>query len=538
MILAPGRIEEPVAAAAEQHEPAPAQAESPVGDRCRVLLADANSADRYVAAEMLRALDCAVETADAPLDAVDMFTTSGGDFDIAILDFDAAELISFRAAWEIQRRSSTRKTYVVGVGIRDVRDAYGNHEALPVDDFVVKPFDAEKVTALLDRWEARHTAETSGASRIEPIHRFLKAALDRRGQRPAIPEPKTPKLLEAAGADDPSALYEICRATQTASPAPPDTEPHALEAPTTLDDLRIEMLRVRADMHRLASLFQSDRNAEFTAPSRLRAMDLPADSSIYAEFQGWSFLTWGLDARLSNQLSRITSLYGAEVSEVPKDGYGSARTDEKKLLVVRLAGDTDDLLEQCRQLRKGGLLMPILLIAERVDAKLLHSAADLEAELVLEPATLSELIVRSYRLVHRAAAKPEEPRTNRLLVAEDDPLTARFLTNSLRTGGFEVTHVSDGKAALDAIQESGFDAAILDINMPHVDGFGVLSGIRLNPARQSMGVLMLSARTKEQDKLRAFELGADDYVTKPFNPLELVARVQRLTKRGARLVLR
>jgi DNA-binding response OmpR family regulator len=116
-------------------------------------------------------------------------------------------------------------------------------------------------------------------------------------------------------------------------------------------------------------------------------------------------------------------------------------------------------------------------------------------------------------------------------VAEDDPLIARFVISNLEGAGFKTTLVGDGDAALEAFSRKPFNVVILDINMPKTDGFGVLSQLRLRPESHRTPVLMLSARSQEHDIVRAFDLGADDYVTKPFNPLELVTRVRRLTRR-------
>ena len=117
-----------------------------------------------------------------------------------------------------------------------------------------------------------------------------------------------------------------------------------------------------------------------------------------------------------------------------------------------------------------------------------------------------------------------------LLVAEGDMLTARFLTGSLGAAGFRVVHVTDGEAALAAIRQKTFQAIVLDSDVPALDGFGVLTALRLQPNAPNTPVVMISSRKREHDVLRAFDLGADDYVTKPFNPLEIVCRVRRLAR--------
>src|SRR5207237_535818 len=98
--------------------------------------------------------------------------------------------------------------------------------------------------------------------------------------------------------------------------------------------------------------------------------------------------------------------------------------------------------------------------------------------------------------------------------------------SALQSLGMDVRPASSGSEALRLIREVSPHAAVLDVNMPGMDGFEVLAAIRKEglPVR----VVMLTARQHEKDVLRGFELGADDYVVKPFNPLELVARLKRL----------
>ena len=126
----------------------------------------------------------------------------------------------------------------------------------------------------------------------------------------------------------------------------------------------------------------------------------------------------------------------------------------------------------------------------------------------------------------------EAVKSNEILVAEDDMLIARFLSSSLSAAGFHVTHVRDGKAAIDAAHVKDFAAIILDINMPEMDGYQVLAEIRARVG-ETTPVAIISSRHQEQDILRAFDLGVDDYLTKPFNPSEMVARVRRLVRQAS-----
>jgi len=120
-----------------------------------------------------------------------------------------------------------------------------------------------------------------------------------------------------------------------------------------------------------------------------------------------------------------------------------------------------------------------------------------------------------------------------VLVAEDDPVTTKILLHRLsHEHGFRVVHADDGTAALAVAEREALDAAILDIRLPGLDGLGVLARLREMPRYERLPILMLTSLGSERDVVRGFELGADDYVVKPFSPAELIARVRRLLARG------
>jgi DNA-binding response OmpR family regulator len=115
-----------------------------------------------------------------------------------------------------------------------------------------------------------------------------------------------------------------------------------------------------------------------------------------------------------------------------------------------------------------------------------------------------------------------------VLVAEDDPDVVRILDAQMRGAGYRTSLAFDGAEALTALDTAPPDVLILDLMMPKIGGFDLLA--RINSRTVKPKVLVLSARGREDDVTRAFELGADDYVTKPFNPQELLARVARLSR--------
>jgi len=117
-----------------------------------------------------------------------------------------------------------------------------------------------------------------------------------------------------------------------------------------------------------------------------------------------------------------------------------------------------------------------------------------------------------------------------VLVAEDELEIARILTAYLSRAGLRVAHAADGRSALDMHLMLKPDLVLLDVNMPQVDGWAVLSQIR---QRGDTAVIMLTAMDQDIDKLTGLRIGADDYVVKPFNPAEVVARVQAVLRRSA-----
>ncbi len=123
---------------------------------------------------------------------------------------------------------------------------------------------------------------------------------------------------------------------------------------------------------------------------------------------------------------------------------------------------------------------------------------------------------------------PESREKHRILVVDDEPRMIRFIRMNLEHDGFEVSEAADGLAALKQARDTLPDLILLDVMMPELDGFETL---RLLREISSVPVVMLTARGEEDDRVRGLELGADDYVTKPFSPRELVSRVKAVLRR-------
>ncbi len=131
----------------------------------------------------------------------------------------------------------------------------------------------------------------------------------------------------------------------------------------------------------------------------------------------------------------------------------------------------------------------------------------------------------------RLAFVENEPMSlGRILVVEDDTPIRRGIVDALRFSGYEPIEACDGRAGLDAALGAGVDLVLLDVLLPKLDGFEVLEELR--KAEPTLGVIMLTARGTEEDRVRGLRGGADDYVVKPFSATELLARVEAVLRRA------
>ena len=151
-----------------------------------------------------------------------------------------------------------------------------------------------------------------------------------------------------------------------------------------------------------------------------------------------------------------------------------------------------------------------------------------------EPATVDSSSLNqtnslaSVSVINRSAAR-------RILIVEDDVSLAGFLGGELEAQGFAVEQIHDGEEALRALEaKRRFDLLLLDLNLPKLDGISLIQ--RLRPTQPRLPVLVLTARSRVEDKVKALESGADDCLTKPFSLIELLARVQALLRRNSGVV--
>jgi len=117
-------------------------------------------------------------------------------------------------------------------------------------------------------------------------------------------------------------------------------------------------------------------------------------------------------------------------------------------------------------------------------------------------------------------------------VVDDDPTMVKLINVNLKLNNYSVVEATSGEQALDVLESDVLDLVVLDIMMPGVDGWEVLKRIRGNTETQEMPVILVTAKTQDSDVIRGWELGADEYVIKPFNPLLLVEVIKMVLDRS------
>lgn len=120
----------------------------------------------------------------------------------------------------------------------------------------------------------------------------------------------------------------------------------------------------------------------------------------------------------------------------------------------------------------------------------------------------------------------------KILVVDDDPTMVKLINVNLKLNNYTVVEATSGEQALGVLEKELLDLIVLDIMMPGVDGWEVLKRIRSNPETRELPVILVTAKTQDSDVIRGWELGADEYVIKPFNPLLLVEVIKMVLDRS------
>lgn len=118
----------------------------------------------------------------------------------------------------------------------------------------------------------------------------------------------------------------------------------------------------------------------------------------------------------------------------------------------------------------------------------------------------------------------------KILAVDDERHIVRLVQVNLERAGYQVVTAYDGKEALEKVEDERPDMVVLDVMMPYMDGFEVLQQLRKNPSTRDLPVIMLTAKAQDADVFRGWQMNCDCYLTKPFNPMELISFVRRIFK--------
>lgn len=221
----------------------------------------------------------------------------------------------------------------------------------------------------------------------------------------------------------------------------------------------------------------------------------------------------------------------ADSAAAARDLIGRERFDLIILDLLLPDGDGRQLLLTLRDEPRNAAT-PVLVLSAKLGAHARNESLALGARGFLEKpfdpealaaAVLAQLGGRSESV---AGTRPGDGRV--VVIVEDDELVAAILKHRLEREGFAIRHYTNGTVALAAMASADFALAVMDVKIPGLDGFQLLEQLRAQPRTAHIPVIMLTALGGERDVVRGLELGANDYVIKPFSPVELMARVHRL----------
>jgi CheY-like chemotaxis protein len=285
----------------------------------------------------------------------------------------------------------------------------------------------------------------------------------------------------------------------------------------------------------MAVALKSSENHE----SKLRDTFLLARDRLVETLKGKRFALLGFEPEETEMLRSAIDFAGARMHSITEDPrHPSLNTlapfDACVMnLSAELAKSADGAVDLLAISRK-----PTVIIGER-DEVLGHafSLAGAAHEFIIRPWTREDFYLRAFMVLGNVPANTtEQPgrvaaRTEpTIIVADDDRTTIMMVQSILRTWKINCLVAHNGKDAMEQTKKIRPDALLLDVSMPDMDGFQVLAALRSDPATRSIPIVMLTAAQSESEIVRGFDLGADDYITKPFRAHEMLARLKRLVR--------
>lgn len=276
--------------------------------------------------------------------------------------------------------------------------------------------------------------------------------------------------------------------------------------------------------------------AEESAAASSRPAEDVGHDNLVETFKGKRFALLGFDAAEAQRIKALGDSVNLRVHAVVQDaGYPGLNSLAPfdgcvvNLSAGKIDGAPGDVLAISRR--------PAIIIGDRVE--IMRHALALGApknDFIIRPWEDEEFLLRAFRVLRVAEVEGETPGRGptreqpTIVVADDDRTTVMLVQSMLRTWKMNCVVAENGRDALSLTRKLKPDALLLDISMPEMDGFEVLAALRSDPTTREIPVVMLTASQGEAEIVRGFTLGADDYITKPFHPHEMLARLRRLVK--------
>jgi two-component system cell cycle response regulator DivK len=402
------------------------------------------------------------------------------------------------------------------------------------DGYITKPIDTRALGAKIREFLGRRAEVESGPvpPPADSEHASIPAAELHALRRRFLEEGQGQArqwLLDLEGTFDPNSAARVVHQWIGAAGLLGFTALSRLsrEVEAILHERPVDQTQLRDSLTTLTLAFSSPKDAR----------DAPISAGIVQALSGKSIALVGLPA---NEARRFEiALERAEATSTLFQHFEKpdpAALKGCQAVVIHITPETSD----SPWLDEGSPVAgaPILLVGARDHLLALSPRAqNLAREFLMDAWQPEEALVRlSHALSdQRPANGPRLPAApmldgkTRVVIADDDPTVLTLVRSALQNFGLECETANNGRAALELIRKNPPQAAVLDVNMPGMDGYEVLGAIRADGL--PMKVLLLTARQQEGDVIRGFSLGADDYVVKPFGPMELVARLKRLLSR-------
>ena len=529
------------------------QSLEPASEALRILLADEMSVNLRIAFQILKNLGHHVTVFSTALEATRAMEHSL--FDLVILGCHEADADAYEAAQSIRKNESKGEHIpIIALTTNVLQCDRKRRQAASFDDYIAVPIDPQSMAAVLNRWNLKSA---------QSFH-FKLTAIDRNMIRSIqnIAGDDSPgllnELIELFLSSSQKRIQEMVLGLQEEDPVKLYRSAHNLKGSsgqmgavrmqqicgsldalgragtlngvaTLIEELKLEMERVRQDLQHIQMGKAEDL---LQGPDVTMTAINPDSLSIAPAFNGKCIFALDLYPGILSQLKTVLNGFECELETIEASSFDQKGwTGRASLLILGVRiGDTSSL-ERCLKWRQEMEGLPILVVTGALDPKMLTYIEALEADFILEPFQVEDLLVRAHQKLTNPAAHGvtrNDSATAEILLAEDDPAIAQLLSNALREAGYNVTLTEDGESALAEIAHKNYQLLILDIIMPKIDGLGVLSQIRSQKEHSQVPILILTCRVHEHDIARAFDLGVNDYVTKPFNLLEVVSRVRRL----------